>query len=65
MAGWSAAAGGPAVFEALAYLATVQPTQNRDALPPEPALGPDETVARVDIGQEETVTPVNPALQDA
>ena len=59
------AAGGPAVFEALAYLATVQPTQNRDASPPEPALGPDETVARVDIGQEETVTPVNPALQDA
>jgi uncharacterized protein (DUF58 family) len=60
---WSA--GGPSVFEALAYLAIVQPTREQGAAPPRPALGPDETVARVDIGREESVIPPNPALQDA
>ena len=60
---WSA--GGAAVFEALAYLATVQPTQDARALPPDPARGADESVARVEISRSESVTPPDPALQDA
>ncbi|MCB9384760.1 MAG: DUF58 domain-containing protein [Bryobacterales bacterium] len=61
--------GGARVFEALAYLATVKPTQDSGAVPPPPAFGPDETAARVEIGQEEAVTPTAPppapTLQDA
>ena len=45
------AAGGAGVFEALSYLAMVVPTQAPYAIPPEPPLGADESVARVDIGR--------------
>jgi hypothetical protein len=59
-------AGGPGVFEALTYLATVMPTQQVTALPRHHGFGPDDSVAAVYIGQAAAVTPANlPASQDA
>jgi uncharacterized protein (DUF58 family) len=58
-------AGGAGVFEALSYLATVVPTQDPRAFPPEPTLGVDESVARVEIREDAAVSPPIPAAQDA
>lgn len=53
-------AGGPGVFEALTYLATVVPTQDAGAAPLVRNFGPDDAGALVDIGEEPSVTPADP-----